>query len=679
MRALSTTAIILTALTTALLPPGSHADGELATIAARGELRILVRQCPDTPLPRIGSVGDMHRHAAAALARDLGVKPRFINVCDYSLLFDKLAAGQGDLIADHITITPDRAATVQFSTPLGMETQRLVTRVAEAGSITNLLDLKGRSIGVPRGTALADSARALQKLEPSINLFELPSDLSTDAILDMVTSRLVDLTMADGHIVREIEAYRDDVRGSLVVRPAAPVAWALPLTSHDLTSAANRLITSQRMAAAPIEFDTGDLDAIKARGTLRLLTRNSASCYFLWRGQLMGYEYEMVRHFAQQLGLHLDVIVPHTQQELIPMLKLGRGDLIAGFLTDTPARRAQGAAFSRPYHTTDELIIARKADAPTTRAALAGRTLVIRQASSYWETAAELRAAGLDITIKTAPPSMETEAIIAEVAAGRYDLTIADHHIYEQERSFYPTVYAPLTVKTNVPHGWAVRPGNTNLLAAIDAFWDREHRGEFSNLLYQRHFKRPVSATTPHRADRLPQGIISPYDALIRAAAARHQLDWRLVAAQLYQESQFNPDASSWMGARGLMQLMPATARDMGVTEILDPAQNIAGGVDYLAWLRHRFEPELDAPERLWFAIAAYNAGLGHVQDARRLASQRGLDPDRWFGHVEQAMLLLANPDIARHTRHGYVRGKEPVAYVRAIRDRYKGYANHIK
>ncbi len=682
MRAIPTIGRVITALTAwLLLPLGSSADDELAAIQTRGELRILVWQSPDAPLPRIGSIGDSHRHAAADLARDLGVKPRFINACDYSTLFDKLIAGEGDLIADHLTITPTRSATVQFSNPLGMETQRLVTRTDEAGSITNILDLKGRSIAVPRGTTLAQSVRELQKLEPSIDLFELPSDLSTDAILDMLTSRLIDLTMADGHIVREIEAYRDDVRGSMVVRPEAPVAWAFRKESRALAAAANRLITNRHMIADHIEFDTGDLAAIQARGTLRVLTRNSASCYFLWRGQLMGYEYEMVRHFAEQLGLYLDVIVPHTQEELIPMLKLGRGDLIAGFLTDTPGRRAKGVTFSRPYHAADELIIARKTDAPTTRAALAGRTIVIREASSYWETAAELRATGLDIIIKTAPPSMETEEIIGQVAAGVYDLTIADSHIYEQERSFYPSIYAAMPVKANVHHGWAVRPGNTNLLAAINAFWDREYRGEYSNLIYQRHFARPVSPITPShaRAEVLPKEVISPYDTLIRTAAERHQLDWRLVAALLYQESQFDPAATSWMGARGLMQLMPETARDMGVTRILDPAQNITGGVDYLAWLRRRFEPALDTGERLWFAIAAYNAGLGHVQDARRLATQRGLDPNRWFDHVERTMLLLSKPEFANHARHGYVRGKEPVAYVRAIRDRYKGYATHVK
>jgi membrane-bound lytic murein transglycosylase F len=418
MRAKPTKRRVITAFNAwLLLPLGSSADDELAGIQTRGELRILVWQCPDAPLPRIGSIADSHRHAAAELARDLGVKPRFINACDYSTLFDKLIAGEGDLIADHLTITPTRSATVQFSNPLGMETQRLVTRTDEAGSITNILDLKGRSIAVPRGTALAQSVRELQKLEPSIDLFELPSDLSTDVILDMLTSRLIDLTMADGHIVREIEAYRDDVHGSMIVRQKAPVAWAFRKESRALAAAANRLITNRHMIADHIGLDTGDLAAIRARGTLRVLTRNSASCYFLWRGQLMGYEYEMARHFAEQLGLYLDVIVPHTQEELIPMLKLGRGDLIAGFLTDTPGRRAKGVTFSRPYHAADELIIARKTDAPTTRAELAGRTIVIREASSYWETAAELRATGLDIIIKTAPPSMETEEIIRQVAA----------------------------------------------------------------------------------------------------------------------------------------------------------------------------------------------------------------------------------------------------------------------
>jgi len=146
------------------------------------------------------------------------------------------------------------------------------------------------------------------------------------------------------------------------------------------------------------------------------------------------------------------------------------------------------------------------------------------------------------------------------------------------------------------------------------------------------------------------------------------------VTAQMYQESRFNPKAKSHVGASGLMQLMPRTAKAMGVKNSGDPAHNIKGGVKYLDWSRDRFDSKLPISERLWFTLAAYNAGAGHVHDARRLARQLGFDPDRWFDHTERAMLLLSKKEYARKARYGYVNGREPVNYVRDIRERFEAY-----
>jgi membrane-bound lytic murein transglycosylase F len=142
----------------------------------------------------------------------------------------------------------------------------------------------------------------------------------------------------------------------------------------------------------------------------------------------------------------------------------------------------------------------------------------------------------------------------------------------------------------------------------------------------------------------------------------------------MYQESRFNPKAKSHVGARGLMQLMPRTAKAMGVKNVGDPAHSIQGGIKYLDWLRDRFDSKLPISDRLWFTLASYNAGAGHVQDARRLAGRLGHNPDRWFGHTEEAMLLLANKKYANKARYGYVNGTEPVDYVRDIKQRFEAY-----
>jgi len=160
----------------------------------------------------------------------------------------------------------------------------------------------------------------------------------------------------------------------------------------------------------------------------------------------------------------------------------------------------------------------------------------------------------------------------------------------------------------------------------------------------------------------------------VQDSATSHQFDWRLITAQMYQESRFNPKARSHVGAVGLMQVMPRTARELGYKLPFSDAKGIEAGVNYLAWCRDRFDATLPPQERLWFSLAAYNAGAGHVFDARRLAKQQGLNPDIWFDNVEQAMLLLSQRKYYHHARFGYVRGGEPVNYVRQIRKRYRAY-----
>jgi membrane-bound lytic murein transglycosylase F len=160
----------------------------------------------------------------------------------------------------------------------------------------------------------------------------------------------------------------------------------------------------------------------------------------------------------------------------------------------------------------------------------------------------------------------------------------------------------------------------------------------------------------------------------VRKHADAYGFDWRLIAAMMQQESRFDPKAVSFAGARGLLQVMPRTAAEFGGGDLADPEEGILTGLRYLAWLRTRFDETLPATERNWFMLAAYNAGQGHVIDARALARQHGLDPNRWFGHVEQAMLLKRRRDVAAATRFGYCRCDEPVRYVRAVRDRYRAY-----
>jgi membrane-bound lytic murein transglycosylase F len=198
----------------------------------------------------------------------------------------------------------------------------------------------------------------------------------------------------------------------------------------------------------------------------------------------------------------------------------------------------------------------------------------------------------------------------------------------------------------------------------------------FYNITYKKYFKNPhkIRKHVALRVDGQEGNGLSPYDAAARTYAAQYGFDWRLIVAQMYQESRFDPLAKSWVGALGLMQVMPRTAQQFGFSDLQDPDVGLHAGVRYLDWLQERFDPELPVQDHMWFALASYNAGVGHVRDARRLARKMGWNHNRWFGNVERAMLLLSKRKYARQARHGYVRGSEPVKYVREIRNRFNAY-----
>jgi membrane-bound lytic murein transglycosylase F len=253
---------------------------------------------------------------------------------------------------------------------------------------------------------------------------------------------------------------------------------------------------------------------------------------------------------------------------------------------------------------------------------------------------------------------------------------MADEHLLDIELAKSVEVRSAYATEDEVPHVIALRKRNPQLKRALDAFVKRVYKSEFYNITYRKYFKskRSVIRLAKGRVVDPLSGEISPYDSLVRKYADRYGFDWRLMIAQMYQESGFDPKARSPSGAKGLMQMMPRTAKSMGVSKIADPAQSIQGGIKYMSWLRERFSSEIPIAERQSFTLAAYNAGAGHVHDARRLAEQLGHDPNRWFDHTENAMLLLSKKKYSKKARYGYVNGAEPVKYVREITDRFEAY-----
>jgi len=660
------------------VPPYIEA-GDLPEVVERGSLRILLPiRGGANGLPRDGRSLDFERQIAAEYAASMGLEPIFVFVGSRDQFIPYLNEGKVDLIAANLTATAQRREQVDFTVPLATVREQIVARAGD--DLTTVEQLEDRRIALRRSSSFWHTVEKLQERIPGITIVEVEEDVDAEEMIERVATGEYDLTVADSNLVESCLTYRKDIRSAVDLTRDRPIAWAVRKNSPKLRASLDRYLFTAQLAGGDNQKSKADLPEIKQRKVLRLLTRNMAASYFLYRGRLMGFEYELAKRFAELNGMRLEVVVPPSGEDLLPWLRDGKGDIVAASLTPTPERMKDGVVFSKPYNQVAQVIVARSDEpAPANLEELSTRTIVVRRSSAYWKTLQELLDAGYRFDLQPAPEEMETEEIIEKVATGDFDLTLSDSHILGIELIWRDDVQMAFAVKEKIDIAWAVRESNPLLKQAVDDFIGKEHRSLFYNVIYNRYFRDQRKIRRHAKQNRDEDPSLSPYDALVKKYASEHGFDWRLVVSQMYQESRFDPEAQSFAGARGLMQMLPRTGEELGFEDLHDPEIGIQAGVRYLDWLRDRFDQDLPARERMWFMLAAYNAGPGHVRDARRLAQQQGRDPNRWFGHVEEAMLLLSRPQYAAAARHGYCRCSEPVRYVREIRDRFNSYVTTVK
>ncbi len=662
--------------------------GDLERIRERGTLRVLVPSTEEAFLPRRGSPRAVDRELVRSFAQANELDIQFILVPEHGRLLRMLRRGLGDVAAAQLTVTESRSQVVDFTWPLASADEILVGQAGTEDLPRTVEELNGREVHVRGGSSYFETLQAIVANEaPGLEIVPVPEEVDTETIVYQVSVGVRPLTVVDSHLLEDIEAYNDGIERLATLEEGRQIAWAVRVVNPDLRSALDAFLVERALLPETEERFTGDLDGIRERGVLRVLTRNNAVTYFLHRGQPEGFDYTLARMLADSLGVRLEMVVPPSRDLLIPWLLEGRGDVIAASMTVTP-ERAEQVAFSEPYMHVDEFLVG-PAEGPRYERVqdLAGAQVHVRPQSSYYETLRELE---LDVEVVEAPQEMETEQLIGQVARGEIPLTVADGHILQVERTYRDDI-EPLFALTGelgeeMPDpariglegqraiGFAVRPDAVELLGAIDRFVEDAHRSTDYNVARERYFQQRRTARVGSGVDEAEDGRLSPYDGLIQRYAGQYGFDWRFMAALAYQESQFDPQARSWAGAVGLFQLMPSTARALGFENLMDPEASIHAGTLYLHSHMTRLEPGLPFEERLRFALASYNAGRGHLEDARRLAVEKGLDPDAWFENVEEAMLLLMQPEYYRRARNGYVRGSEPVAYVAQIEDRYSTY-----
>jgi membrane-bound lytic murein transglycosylase F len=413
------------------------------------------------------------------------------------------------------------------------------------------------------------------------------------------------------------------------------------------------------------------LEEIKKSGKLRVVTRNAPTTYYIDRtGKQAGPEYDLISAFAASISVEPEFIVKQTIDEILKSFENGEADIAAAGLTITEERRKR-YLFAPPYQEITQQVVTRRDHVqPESISELAGLEIRVIANSSYTERLERLKETsypGLDWETTS---RRDTEQLLHDVWAAKLECTIADSNIVDINRRYYPELIAPINLGRAQELGWIIPPKNRKLYYAISRWLTKyKESGRLAHVHEKYYgFFEVFDYVDTSRYIRRIEKRFPKYSDYFRQAAKKHDLPFSLLAAQGYQESHWNASAVSPTGVRGIMMLTLTTAREMGVSNRLDPRQSIFGGAKYLAKLKKSFSKEVTEPDLTWLALAAYNVGRGHVHDAQALARRFGMDPHKWRD-IKQVLPMLSEKRYYMDLKHGYARGWEPVRYVQHIRE----------
>lgn len=423
---------------------------------------------------------------------------------------------------------------------------------------------------------------------------------------------------------------------------------------------------------------TGDLDGMVKRRTIRVLTVYSKMLYFIDQGTPRGVVYDAMKAFEDDLNTKLKtgnlkvhvIWIPVSRDQLLTGIEQGRGDIAMANLTITP-ERLKVVDFTDPLIKEASEIVVTGTRSPkiTTLDDLSGQEVYVRKTSSYYESLLklnqELKKKGKpEVTIKIAPDNLEDEDILEMLNAGILKSTVVDQHVAVFWKQIFPdiTLHPDIVLRSGGGIAWAFRKNSPQLQAALNAFIKTHGKGTaFGNMTFQKYLK-----STKYIKNATSEAEIKKFNTIVelfRKYSSEYNVDAILLAAQGYQESRLDQNVKSKVGAVGVMQVMPATGKDMKVGDISQVDANIHAGVKYMRFMIDQYyknEP-MDNFNKLIFAFASYNAGPARIQGLRKQAAAQGLNPNVWFGNVER----IAAEKI----------GRETVTYVSNIYKYYIAYS----
>jgi membrane-bound lytic murein transglycosylase F len=667
-RRISRVAAVLATVTVYACGAPARRTGDVEEIRASGELRIAVR--PGFQIePPPGTRQEGEPAILTDLAARIGVKVRWIEADRHDQVLQLVRDGLADIGVSRFSPASLLQEGVRGTVAVDWVEDLLVA--GRESPFDGFDSVRGATVHIHRSSVTASLRSFLS--EEGLTVEEVPEEVPIEEMLRRVRTGRYDLTVVDSGVAeREQTARRMEIIGPVAERRA--LVWAVREESPQVRLAIDRFFFAQRVLSGTTgEAACRDLDQIREARVIRLVTRNSATTCRVDRGGLVGFEYDLAVAFARALRLRLELSIPPPEVDPIDWLEAGFGDLAALHEPIAPGDQNRFLT-SVPYRRVDLVsIISARADTPSGVEDLAG----VRVAAS--RSVAELcRLVPLIAPMRAAPAGYGDDAFNAmlEVARGKVPVAVVDEDAARLGLADRRDLQRGPVVLPGIELVWVVNVDSPVLHRTVNS-WLRSAK---SSGLVRQLVRSQLGSWRQHRKRTLlpiPEGALSPYDELLQWVGHRYQIDWRLLASLMYEESRFDPDAVGPGGSAGLFQFMPFTWHELGVTDPHDPYEAAEAGGRYLRQLMDEFEGLL-LPDQVAMAIASYNVGPRHVFDARRLAREMGFDPNRWRDSVETAMVLLDDPEVARRYPAGVCRCRRGAAYARRILRRYAAYVEQF-
>ena len=415
------------------------------------------------------------------------------------------------------------------------------------------------------------------------------------------------------------------------------------------------------------------LDKIRMNKSLNVVLLNAPSTYYIGTDGEQGFEYDLLKAYSEYLGVELNITAAHTVQEAIELSQTLKPHITSAALAKTPLREEK-FNFGPSYFEVQEQVICHRGmlgskNFPRDVEDLAGLNIMVGKDTSYSETINSLIIDGFDINA-TMTSEFSTEELLAKVASHEIDCTIADSNIYAINLRYFPEISLAFAISGREQLAWLLAENSKELEADMYSWLNSFNQsGAMTEL--KDHYYSYVLFFDYYNTKMFYKRIKSrlpKYREIFETVGEKYSIPCSLLAAISYQESHWNPKAKSFTGVRGLMMLTRSTAKMLGIKNRLDPIQSITGGTRHLKQMLKFVPKGVEGENRLKFALAAYNVGMGHIHDARKLAKKMGYNENSW-NDLKKVLPLLSQKKYYKNLKYGYARGNEPVKYVDSIYD----------